>query len=135
MPDTYAEGATEGYVEIIAMGQTATETSHLAIGAKHGETGVPESCDIVRQNFFRVAAGNVGDASVRGAHTSDLASSGVCTSANSGILPGTTSTAAATALCAGGVSDNLSSVADADDNALKVSYFLTDAIGGLEAGD
>ena len=137
MPDTYAEGATEGYVEIIAMGQTTTETSHLAIGAKHGETGVPASCDIVRQNFFRVAAGNVGDATVRGAHTSDLGSSGVCTSVDNALLPGATSTAAVTALqiCAGGVPQNLSPLADADDNALKVSYFLTDANGGLEAGD
>ena len=65
MPATYAEGATEGYAEIIAMGQATTELSHLAITAKHTD-GVPFSCDLLRENFYRVAAADVGDAAVRG---------------------------------------------------------------------
>ena len=40
-----------------------------------------------------------------------------------------------TALCPVGTASNLSVMTDADDNALKVSYFITDSDGGLEAGD
>ena len=76
MPDTYADGATEGYVEVIGMAQVASfaqggydELSHLALTATHID-GVPLSCDLVRENFYRVAAANVGTASVRGTHTS-----------------------------------------------------------------
>ena len=52
MPDTYAEGATEGYVEIISMAAAASETQHLALAAKHTTAGVPLSCDLVRQHFY-----------------------------------------------------------------------------------
>jgi hypothetical protein len=140
MPDTYAEGATEGYVEIIAMGETATELSHLAVAAKHqAATGAPFSCDIVRNHFYRVAAASVGNPAVRGAHTSNLGSSGVClTAAGQSILGAVT----ALGVCpggaggaTGGVTANLSPLVNADDNALKVSYFITDSDGGLEAGD
>ena len=43
MPDTYAEGATEGYVEIIGMAQLTdlTEATGLGVAAEHGATGVP----------------------------------------------------------------------------------------------
>ena len=34
-----------------------------------------------------------------------------------------------------GAAQNLSIMADTDDNALKVSYFITDSDGGLEIGD
>lgn len=143
MPDTYAEGATEGYVEIIAMGQPADvqnltavdptyngETTHLAVAAKHqAATGAPLSCDIVRRNFFRVAAANVDTAEIRGTHTSDTVSSGFCT-ATSESIAGTQS-----ALCAGGDAQNLTTMTDSANNALKVSFFVTDATGGLEAGD
>jgi hypothetical protein len=136
MPSTFAEGADEGYVEIIAMGQAATEKSHIAIGAKHTD-GVPFSCDVVRQNFYRVAEGDVGDASVRGTHTSNTVSTGVCVGNDLIVLPGTTTTAAVTALgvCAAGVPQNISIIDPSDDNALKVSFMLTDSDGGLEAGD
>ena len=60
MPDTYSEGATEGYVEVIAMAETSTKTSLLQIAAKHKD-GVPADCAAVRQNFYRVAEADVGD--------------------------------------------------------------------------
>ena len=67
MPTTYGTGAGEGYVEIIAMGQPAgpttaiAELQHLALAAKHqAATGAPLSCDLVRANFYRVAAEDVG---------------------------------------------------------------------------
>jgi len=133
MPDTYAEGATEGYVEIIAMGQPTTELSHIAVAAKHQkDTGAPLSCDIVRENFYRVPA-SVVDLAVgatsnltRGVHSSNVLSTGFCTNAAG---------APVTALCPAGTASNLSVMTDADDNALKVSYFITDSGGGLEAGD
>lgn len=154
MPDTYAEGATEGYVEIIAMGQPedntaannplggafatdiAAEDQHLAIAAKHqAATGMPLSCDIVRENFYRVAAGSVGDAGVRGVHTAGLLSSGVCDAANTTA----TSPTCGALLTAGNnalvTAQNLTLMAPSDAEALKVSYFITDSDGGLEAGD
>ena len=126
MPDTYSEGATEGYVEIIAMAETIDENQPIAIAAKHA-AGVPADCAEVRQNFYRVAAdaGVATKPGVRGVHTSDLTSNGgACTAA-----------ALATTACLATGGGNLSSFVDSDDNALKVSFMLTDPAGGLEAGD
>ncbi len=53
MPDINKAGAEEGYIEVIAMGQTIDETQPIAIAAKHDANGVPKSCDEVRQNFFK----------------------------------------------------------------------------------
>ena len=132
MPSTFADGATEGYVEVIAMAETVAETSHMAIAAKHqAATGAPLSCDIVRANFYRVMDADLGDASVRGTHTSDLVSSGFCTGVNTSIAGNVT----ALMVCAGGTAQNLSPMQDSDNNALKVSFMLTDPMGGLEAGD
>jgi len=125
MPDTYSEGATEGYVEIIAMAQ-ADKTQPIAVAAKH-KAGVPADCAAVRQNFYRVAAGDVGDVETRGVHTSNLTSSGECTSTAVAITGG--------ACSAGTTAVNLSSYSPSDGNALKVSFMLTDPSGGLEAGD
>ena len=122
MPDTYSEGATEGYVEVIAMAETVDELQPIAVAAKH-KAGVPADCSAVRQNFYRVAEASVATGSVRGTHTSNLTSNGVC------------KTAAATGACKAGVAANLSSFQDSDDNAMKVSFMLTDPAGGLEAGD
>lgn len=126
MPATFATGATEGYVEIIAMAQTATELEPIAVAAKHA-AGTPADCASVRQNFYRVAAAKVGDVEVRGTHTSNLTSNAGCTSTAVAVSGGTCS-AGTTAL-------NLSSFVDSDDNALKVTFMLTDPAGGLEAGD
>ena len=126
MPDTYSEGATEGYVEIIAMAETIDENQPIAIAAKHA-AGVPADCAEVRQNFYRVAAdaGVATKPGVRGVHTSNLTSNGGACSA----------AALATTACKATGGGNLSSFVDSDDNALKVSFMLTDPAGGLEAGD
>jgi len=135
MPSTFSEGATEGYVEVIAMAETVDEKSHMAIAAKHQEaTGAPLSCAIVRQNFYRVMDADAGDGDVRGTHTSELASSGVCTGVNTSELLGN-DVASALGVCAFGTAQNISAMQDSDDNALKVSFMLTDPNGGLEAGD
>jgi hypothetical protein len=55
MPFAYSAGATEGYVEIIAMAQTIDEDQPIAVAAEHDE-GVPADCASVRQNFYRVTA-------------------------------------------------------------------------------
>ena len=150
MPDTYAEGATEGYIEIIGMGQALTEAQGLAVAAEHSALGVPASCALVRNHFFRVAEGSVGTASVKGTHTSNLMSSGLCNAtAVAAAVTGAACEASATAVAAGAAyvtagattaekaiaAYNLSSLVDTDDQALKVSFFITDSTGGLEAGD
>ena len=122
MPATFATGATEGYVEIIAMAQTATELEPIAVAAKHA-AGTPADCASVRQNFYRVAGTSVGTASVRGTHTSNLTSNAACASAGASTACGATG------------ATNLSNFVDSDDNALKVTFMLTDPAGGLEAGD
>jgi len=123
MPDTYSDGATEGYVEIIAMAETTDELQPIAVAAEHA-AGVPADCAAVRQNFYRVAETNVGDAAIRGTHTSNLTSNGVCATA-----------AVSAGVCSGAAGANVSNFQDSDDNALKVSFMLTDPQGGLEAGD
>ena len=144
MPDTYAEGATEGYVEIIGMAEAASEDQLLAITAEHTDAGVPLACSLVRENFFRVAADDLyaaaGDSVVKGVHTNAIVSHGVCDTA---------AVAAATggALCDGDITGlagasteavidayNVSNLVPTSDTALKVSYFITDSDGGLEAG-
>ena len=135
MPPTYAEGATEGYVEIIGMAQGAGDASVLAgfpasvldAAAEHTADGVPLSCAFVREHFFRVSGANAGDPSVRGVHTSNLVSWGFC---SAGAGPATDSN-----ICSGGVTTNLAVMADTEAEALKVSYMITDSDGGLEAGD
>jgi hypothetical protein len=123
MPDTYSDGATEGYVEVIAMAETTDELQPIAVAAKHA-AGVPADCAAVRQNFYRVAETNVLDAAIRGTHTSNLTSNGVCATA-----------AVSAGVCSGAAGANVSNFQDSDDNALKVSFMLTDPQGGLEAGD
>ena len=123
MPSTFAAGAEEGYIEVIAMAETTDENQGIAIAAKHTD-GVPASCADVRQNFYRVAAASVGSDGVRGVHTSALTSDGgACTAGN------------ATTACAVTGAANSSTYIDSDDNALKVSFMLTDSDGGLEGGD
>ena len=56
MPGLYAEGATEGYIEVIGMGQTIDEDQPIALAAVH-EDGVPVNCGLVASNFFRNATG------------------------------------------------------------------------------
>ncbi|MBT6264481.1 MAG: hypothetical protein HOI91_07135, partial [Halieaceae bacterium] len=122
MPETFSAGATEGYVEIIAMAETTDELQPIAVAAEHAK-GVPADCAAVTQNFYRVAATKVGTETLRGVHTSNQTSNGVCSA-----------TAVAQAISAGtgacsASSLNMSNFIDSDDNALKVSFMLTDPAG------
>lgn len=160
MPATWAEGANEGYVEIVGMGQTdatpytlatageplakrltgdkAAEAQTLAVAAEHGEDGVPASCTIVREHFYRVAEADVLDEDVPGTHTSLLLSNGLCsatavaTTASACYVTGAVVGTNATAL-QGLI--NLTYMEDTQDDAFKVSWMVTDSAGGLEIGD
>jgi len=134
MPFTFSEGATEGYVEIIAMAQTIDELQPIAVDAKHA-AGTPANCARLTQNFYRVPAQLADgtlvagvDTAVKGVHTSELTSNG-------GSCTAGVTNATAVSACAVTGAGNLSRFEDSDDNALKVSFMLTDPTGGLEAGD
>jgi hypothetical protein len=121
IPATYAEGAEEGYIEIIGMGQAAASPSAEAVAggakgnpinaaAKHTK-GVPANCKGVEYNFLRVSDANSGKATVLGVHNSEL-----------------------TNQVSSAKSTGLTSYTDTPDRALKVSWFIRDADGGLEVG-
>ena len=149
MPSTWADGATEGYVEIIAMAQTyqdfpkkdGHESQAIATAAKHKD-GTPSSCALVREHFYRVAGASAGTRTVAGVHASDLASNGLCsatavvTTASACFYTGAALGAAGSAN-ATGIADalDLAVFEDSDDQALKVSWMITDSDGGLEVGD
>ena len=114
MPSTYAKGATEGYIEIIAMA-AADKTQPISIAAKHAK-GVPANCDAVRNNFFRVNAADAGKPAVKGVHFSNASSNG------------------ALSALAASAGQNISLYTDSV-NPLKVSFMITDSEGGLEFGD
>jgi hypothetical protein len=153
MPPTFAEGAEEGYVEIIGMASPLSEGMTIAVAAEHDD-GVPLSCAVVRQNFYRVSA-NIGNSTVRGVHGSDISSSAVCTAAAAS-TGGTCdiedvkeflATPTGGSVCASGDDYdpacqqatidllNLAVYTDTDAGALKVSWMITDSDGGLEVGD
>ncbi|MDA8660924.1 hypothetical protein N9M01_11995 [Luminiphilus sp.] len=141
MPETFSAGATEGYVEIIAMAETTDELQPIAVAAEHTK-GVPADCLAVTQNFYRVAALTSTTSptaipglipSVRGTHTSNLTSNGAC-SANA-VSAADAAADGSGGACTGNGAANLSNFQDSNDNALKVSFMLTDPAGGLEAGD
>ena len=130
MPPLYAEGATEGYLEIIGMGSVGP-TSPIAIAALHTAEGVPSDCVTVESNFFRNATlpGNavltdIGIVSSNTSHqtctTAALLGSGAggfgdtCASVGVGVLPNTYAETG---------------------NVLKVSFFHRDATSGLEFGN
>jgi len=183
MPSAFAEGATEGYVEIMAMAQTSpamwetvlgaldalvgdetdaelAEANSIAQYAKHKD-GVPVSCALVRENFYRISGGTTYDIvgtgdttstaaaktkgkAVAGVHTSQLTSNGVCTTtalASTASVCYQTATEGEGAATAGSIAallinaSNMSMFEDSDDDALKVSWMITDSDGGLEIGD
>ena len=136
MPGLYQEGATEGYLEIIAMAQI-DEDSAIAVGAEHTSEGVPFDCEAVESNFFRNTI--VTDASVPTIETfpnekgvlSSAATNQTCTTAialATGALTGVgTCTSESIAV--------LTNVFGPAGNVLKVSYFHRDATSGLEFGN
>jgi len=125
IPATYAEGAEEGYIEIIGMAQAdATTAGATAAAMKAGTVngnpinaaakhvkGVPADCAAVEYNFLRVADADAGDADTLGVHHSELTNQ-VSSQGSTG----------------------LTSYSDTPDRALKVSWFIRDADGGLEVG-
>lgn len=114
MPDIYRVGAEEGYVEMIGMGAPTTESTSIAVGAKHTSEGVPFDCESVRSHFF--------------SQTGSLASrdTGVVDSVTTkGYVPS-----------AEGPTDTIETVNyDDTDNVLKISYFIRDSEAGLEFGN
>lgn len=102
--------ATSGYIEILSMGSPVTETSAVAVAAKHDATGVPADCAGVRDNFFR---GGV-SMTTRGVVDSALTVQRVTTP--TGVVP----------------TDN---VWEESPNSLKVSYFIKSDETGVEFGD
>lgn len=142
MPNIFAAGAEEGYLEVISMGQPATETMPIALAAKHA-AGVPNDCNAVSTNFFAnigftggVTAENANAQGNRGnALTNQAAAAGVA--AGYASLGNTCRTAGGAAIGAAdttlsGVCENtfVNAVADS----LSVSYFIRDAATGIEMG-
>jgi hypothetical protein len=144
MPGAFAEGATEGYVEIIGMAEAANELQSVAVYAKH-KKGVPVSCALVREHFYRVAGGKVSDEETAGVHTSALTNGAYCNATAVAVTANScyNATAAADAISAGTLAAlsararviNLANFADTPDDAFKVSWMITDSTGGLEIGD
>jgi len=130
MPDIYREGAEEGYIEVIGMGEIAVD-SPIGYASKHVD-GVPRDCAAVRSNFFSIGdayPGTPGSTASKGVinyetthqTVSDITefpfSEGTCVS---------TSEASDAGLCVNSF-DNAS-------DALKVSYFIRDNDSGVEFG-
>tara|TARA_R110001599_G_scaffold145321_1_gene327631 strand:- start:87665 stop:89260 length:1596 start_codon:yes stop_codon:yes gene_type:complete len=131
MPGLYAEGAGQGYLEVIGMA-SAGPGEPISIGALHGSDGVPFDCQAVESNFFR-------NATLTPLPYSATGSKGVL-AAN---LSAQTCTDAIFAASGGGFGANCSAASTAvlennygdTDNVLKVSFFHRDADSGLEFGN
>ena len=121
MPGLYRAGAETGYIEVISMGSPEVSTtvdgrgnvvsvddSPISKAAKHGADGVPASCDLVRDNFFR----NDGDPTKRGVIKSDQTHQ--YSGANGAAEP---------------------TFYEASPDSLKVSYFIKSDETGVEFGD
>lgn len=109
MPSIYREGAEEGYIEVIGMGQTINEAQPIAEAAEHTSDGVPADCTAVRTNFF--AAGAVGGPQ--------------------GVIDHERTHQVGTAP----ISATGTSTYEAPTNALKVSFFIRDSESGIEFGN
>ena len=119
----YRTGADEGYVEIIGMAEIAV-TSPIGVASKH-VGGTPTDCAAVRSNFFRVAGATEpgyapGDTAAKGVHSPAVTAQTCTGTANTcgAVLPGLA----------------LNTFGDTQDDALKVSWAITDGNAGLEVG-
>lgn len=117
-------GAEEGYIEVIGMAQPTDEGQPIAVAAKH-VNGVPLDCNAVRSNFFRVEGAQSpdyvpGDNPVKGVHAPDVTAQSCSVAAVCGNQP------------AAGL--ELNTYVDTQDDALKVSWAITDGNAGLELG-
>ena len=135
MPAIFANGAEEGYIEVIGMGETLNEAQPIAIAAKHA-AGVPANCNGVESNFFaNGGAAATGQGNMDNTLTHQAAAAGeaagyagagaVCITSSSAVIGAADTTLA-------GVCQN--NFIPTDPNALKVSYFLRDAASGIEFG-
>lgn len=123
----FRTGAEEGYIEVIAMGQT-DGLQPIDAAALHGSDGVPFDCNAVASNFFRATAyDNAGGV------TANLAENGVVASNTTHQCKGDATTGLAPENCSGAAAVTPNTFVDSE-NALKVSYFIRDAEGGLEMG-
>ena len=109
----FREGAEEGYIEVIAMAQPVSESEPIAIAAKH-VAGVPRDCGAVRSNFFRATP------TTKGVHAPNLTAQTCATSVACENAP------------AAGL--ELNDYTDSADDALMVSWAVTDSNSGLEVG-
>jgi hypothetical protein len=143
MPDIYRLGAEEGYIEVIGMGQPVNELQPIAIAAKHTSAGVPLDCAGVASNFFANGSlpsgpvltrkGVIDNATThqtasQAAATAFVTAGALCLDSSGNVItnvPGVGATS-------GGVCQ--STFTDSGD-ALKVSFFLRDAVGGTEMGN
>lgn len=126
MPEIYREGAEEGYLEFISMGEIPV-TSAIGYASKH-VNGVPRDCAGVRSNFFSIGAdypGTPGVTAQRGVINFETTHQ-VVAADDEGTVCGTGSTKTGAGLCANNFSDS--------SNALKVSYFIRDNASGVEFG-
>ncbi|QIB66323.1 hypothetical protein [Kineobactrum salinum] len=110
MPPIYRENAEEGYIEIIGMGQPVSESTPIAVAAKHTSEGVPADCAGVRSNFF--ANGDAGGPSQGVIDYDETYQISTVTGVPSGVT-----------------------IYEAPENALKVSFFIRDSESGIEFGN
>lgn len=120
MPGLYAEGAEEGYIEVIGMGQAIDEAQPIAVAALHA-AGVPADCAAVESNFFRVS-------------TTAPAVPAAITTNPKGVYSSSQTAQTLTAEQAAVAVDNINTFVDTP-NVLKVSYFVRDANTGTEVGN
>ena len=129
MPPGYAEGASEGYIEIIGMG-SADPGSPIGIATTHTLEGVPYNCAIAESNFFRNAVTpGTGNPALKGVLSNELTHQ-TCTDDIATILAGGVPTT-----CLTGPGPVLPTTYGATEDVLKVSYFHRDAESGLEFGN
>jgi len=133
MPDIYREGAEEGYIEIIGMGEIDVNSA-IGYASKHVD-GVPRDCASVRSNFFSIGnayPGTAGSPVAKGVinfETTHQTVADITEFPFSEFPDGTcisTSAASDAGLC-------VNAFDDAKD-ALKVSYFIRDNDSGVEFG-
>jgi len=125
MPGIFRAGAEEGYIEVISMGAPDSESSAIAIAAKHDSDGVPYNCQEVASNFFanlKIPGGANGNA--KGVISASVTHQAVADAED--YPSGTCVDDEGSTLCVNNYTDG--------DNALKVSYFLRDASSGTEFG-
>jgi hypothetical protein len=131
MPEIYREGAEEGYIEVIGMGEIDV-SSPIGIASKH-KAGTPADCAGVRSNFFSIGSaypGTAGSPAARGIINFETTHQAVADAAS---FPGATCVNSAGDVITKGAGFCVNTFRDSSD-ALKVSYFIRDNDSGVEFG-